>query len=1047
MLAAIVRFAIRFRGVVVALAFLLAGYGIYAVTKSKLDVFPEFAPALVVTTAEAPGFSADQVESLVTQRIEDNLAGTLGLETIRSRSLPGFSIVTLTFKTGTDVHRARQLVAERLASIGAELPAGVKQPTLLPLTSSTGTVVIVGLTSSRLTAMDLRSFADWVVKPRLLAVPGAADVVVFGGDVREYRVEVDPQALVRHGLTLQDVLTAASRATGVRGAGFVENRNQRIAIAPDAAVRSPAQLADTVVSYKNGAGIRLGDVARVTLAPAPKVGDASIRGEPGVMMLIDSQYHADPLAVTAGVDRALDQLAPAFTAEHVTLDRNIFRSANFIATAVGHIKLALIVGSVLVVLVLFLFLLQVRTAAISVVAIPLSLLAAVIVLHALGVTLNTMTLGGLAIALGEVVDDAIVDVENIYRRLRINQSLPRPEPAWSVVLHASLEVRSAVVFATLIVVVAFIPVVTLSGVAGALFAPLGYAYIAAVVASLGVALTVTPALCLLLLTRRPLRREEPRFVAALKARYVKMLHGVERRPAAVATALALLGIASLALLPFFSASFIPDLKEGHYIVHVSAAPGTSLPEMMRIGRRITAALRAIPGVKSVAQRAGRAEDLVDPAGPEVSEIEVDLGNLPGAEQARTVNAIRRALAGFTGLTTSANTFLKERLDETISGTTAPLTVSVYGNNLDVIEEKAREIEAILARLPGAIGLSMQSPPGAPQLTVRLRPAALERFGLTPADVLETVEAAHQGVRTGQVYEGARAYDVRVVLRPSGAPELFDLGSLPIRNPDGRAIALREVADLVQTQGRSQILHTGGERVQTVSVHVTGRSVGDFEKEARAAIAKQMSFPTGTYAAFSGEAQARREAQRDLLVHFGMAIVGIALLLFLALRTTRGTFLVLTNLPFALVGGAVAVAVTGGNLSLGSMVGFVTLFGITLRNSIMLVSHYEHLVHEEGMKWGIEAATRGGSERLLPILMTALATGLALLPLAVTSGAPGNEIEGPMAIVILGGLATPTALNLLVLPAFALRWGRFAAGEDEEPNGTRAGAAGRAAEGE
>ena len=1025
MLAAIVGFAIRFRGVVVALAFLLAGYGIYAVTKSKLDVFPEFAPALVAATTEAPGFSAEQVESLVTQRIESDVAGTLGLATIRSRSLPGFSIVTLTFKAGTDVHRARQLVAERLASIGGTLPTGVRQPALLPLTSSTGTVVILGLTSSQLSAMDLRTFADWVVKPRLLAVPGAADVVVFGGEVREYRVEVDPAALVRHGITVQQMLGAASKATAVRGAGFVENSNQRIAIAPDAAIRSPAQLAATVVSYKKGVGIRIGDVARVTLAPAPKVGDAAIMGRPGVMMLIDSQYHADPLTVTAGVDRALDQLAPAFAAEHVTLDRDVFRSANFIGTAVGHLKLALVVGSVLVVIVLFLFLLQVRTAAISVIAIPLSLLAAVIVLNALGVTLNTMTLGGLAIALGEVVDDAIVDVENIYRRLRINQSLPRPEPAWSVVLRASLEVRSAVVFATLIVVLAFVPVVTLPGVAGALFAPLGYAYIAAVVASLGIALTVTPALCLLLLTRRPLRREEPRFVAALKSRYVKTLHGVERRPAAIAAALALLGVVSIAMLPFFSATFIPDLKEGHYIVHVSAAPGTSLPEMMRIGRRITAALQAIPGVKSVSQRAGRAEDLVDPAGPEVSEIEVELGNLSGPRQARTVDAIRRMLAGYPGLTASVNTFLKERLDETISGTTAPLTVSVYGNNLDVIDEKAREIEAVLAKLPGAIGLAMQSPPGAPQLSVRLRPRALERFGLTPADVLDAVQAAHQGVRTGQVYEGTRAYDVRVVLHPAAGGGVFDLGSLPIRNPDGRTIALRDVAQVVQTQGRSQILHTGGERVQTVSVHVRGRSVGEFEREARAAIAKQVSFPSGTYAAFTGEAQARREAQRALLVRFGMAIVGIALLLFLALRTMRATLLVLANLPFALVGGVVAVAATGGDLSLGSMVGFVTLFGITLRNSIMLVSHYEHLVHEEGIEWGIEAATRGASERLLPILMTAMATGLALLPLALSSGAPGNEIEGPMAIVILGGLATSTVLNLLALPSFALRWGRFA----------------------
>ena len=1026
MLSAIVRFAIRFRGVVVAVAVLLAAYGIYSATRSKLDVFPEFAPALVIANVEAPGFSADQVETLVTRPVESELGGTVGLDTMRSRSLPGLSVVTLTFKSGTDVHRARQLVAERLQSLGAALPTGVRPPTLLPLSSSTGTVLIFGLTSRDRSAMDLRAFADWVAKPRLLAVPGAADVIVFGGEVAQYEVRVDPAALARHDLALQDVLRAASRATGVRAAGFVESRNQRIAVAADAQPRSAQQIADTVVAFKDGIGIRLGDVARVVVGPEAKLGDASIMGEPGVMMMVESQYHADPITVTQGVDRALDQLRPALAAEHIVLHRDIFRSAGFIDTALGHLRTALIVGSVLVVIVLFLFLLQVRTALISLVAIPLSLLAAVIALNALGVTINTMTLGGLAIALGEVVDDAIVDVENIYRRLRLNQGLANPEPAWRVVLHASLEVRSAVVFATLIVVVAFLPVVTMSGVSGALFAPLGYAYMAAVIASLGVALTVTPALCLLLLGNRALAPSEPRLIAAFKRRYVTALRAVERRPSIAVVVLVVLAIVSIVLIPFFSASFIPDLKEGHYIVHASGAPGTSLGEMMRIGSRITQVLRTIPGVRIVAQRSGRAEDLVDPAGPEVSEIEVELQPMSGGEQTRTVAAIRQALAGFPGLTTSVNTFLKERLDETISGETAPLTVSVFGENLDTIDEKAREVAAVLAQIPGAIGLAMQAPPGTPQLTVRLRRQRLAQYGLTPGDVLDAMQAAQQGVRVGQVYEGGRTLPVRVILAPLGGGGLLDVGSLPIRNPDGTVIALRDVADIVETQARSQILHTGGERVQAVSVHVRGRSVSDFSSEAQATIAKRVSFPRGTYAVFTGEAQARAAAQRELWFHFAIAAAGIVLLLFLGLKTIRGTLLVLANLPFALLGGVVAVAISGGDLSLGSMVGFVTLFGITLRNSIMLISHYERLVQVEGATWDLETATRGAAERLVPILMTALATALALLPLAILAGEPGNEIEGPMAIVIVGGLFTSTFLNLLVLPAMALRWGRFRA---------------------
>ena len=1030
MLNAIVGFSLRLRGIVVALAALMVGYGIYAAYQSKVDVFPEFAPALVIVNAEARGLSAEQVETLVTQPIESSLGGLIGLDTMRSRSLAGLSVITLTFRAGTDVHRARQLVAERLQSLGS-LPQGVQAPTLLPLTSSTGTVMILGLTSRDRTPIDLRTVADWVVKPRILAVRGVADTVVFGGEIAQYAVRASADALQRHALGLQDVIKAAGDATGVRGVGFVESANQRIALAAEAQARSAKDIANTIVSYRNGMGVRLADVADVRVSAAPRAGDASIMGEPGVMLLVDTQYGADPVAVTKGIDSVLKELAPALDAEQVVLHPGIFRSAGFIDVAMSHLRMALIVGSVLVIAVLFLFLLQARTALISVLAIPVSLLTAVILLHAFGVALNTMTLGGLAIALGEVVDDAIVDVENIYRRLRINAALACPEPVARVVLRASLEVRSAVVFATLIVVLAFVPVVTLPGVSGALFAPLGVAYIAAVVASLGVALTLTPALCLLHLSPRSLPQVEPSLVRRLKDGYIGLLHRTEGHPGMTLCAVAIAGIAALAALPFFSATFIPNLKEGHYILHATAAPGTSLTEMMRVGGRITEAVRHVPGVRMVAQRAGRAADLVDPAGPEVSEIEIDLDEMSGAGQERTLDAIRRIVATFPGLTTSINTFLKERIDETISGSTAPLTISVFGNDLDVIDEKAREIVGVVGRLRGAAGIAMQAPPGGPQLTVRLQRARLEQLGLTPHDVLDTMQAARQGVRVAQVYEGARSIDVVVLLATRRGDPVLELGGLPLRNPEGALVALRDVAEVVQTQGRSQILHTSGQRVQNILVHVSGASVAEFTDQARAAVARQMSFPRGTYATFAGEAQARQAAQRDLWVRFAIAAAGIAVLLFLALKTARGTLLVLANLPFALVGGVLAVAAAGADLSLGSMVGFVTLFGITLRNAIMLISHYEHLVHVEGMPWGLETATLGASERLAPILMTALATALALLPLAILSGEPGNEIEGPMAIVILGGLVSSTLLNLLVLPAMALRWGHFEAPPEGE----------------
>ncbi|MHB8743605.1 MAG: efflux RND transporter permease subunit [Sulfuricaulis sp.] len=1032
MLTAIVRFAIRLRGVVISLAGLLAGYGIYTLYQSRLDVFPEFAPPMAIIQTEAPGLSSEQVEVLVTQPIENAMGGTLGLKTMRSKSLQGLSMVSMTFRGNMDVYRARQLASERLGAVVGKLPRGVKPPALLPLSSSTSVAMVIGLTSDARSPMELHDIAEWTLRPQLLGLPGVADVVVFGGDVPQFQIQVDPQKLVRYGLSLQEVLSAAKRSTGVRGAGFLENANQRIVLNTEGQIQTAAQLAQVVVSYKNGIGIHLGDIAHVVIAPAPAVGAASIGNQPGVMLIVESQYRADTMSVTESVEQALAGLNPVLASNQVTLHPDIFRPANFIVAAIGHLRTALLLGGVLVIAVLFLFLLNVRTAFISATAIPLSLLTAVIVLRYFGVSLNTMTLGGLAIALGEVVDDAIVDVENIFRRLRENQVLAKPLSAARVVLKASIEVRSAVVFATFIVALVFLPVLTLSGVAGKLFAPLGIAYILAILASLVVALTVTPALAYALLTRKSLQAQEPRLVQGLKARYGRLLSRVERRSRWIIAAIAVLCIAALATLPFLSGSFIPEMKEGHYIVHMAAVPGTSLAESMRIGHQITLALSKIPGVRLVAQRAGRAAEVVDPVGVNTSEFEVDLKTLSGGEQARTLIDIQRTLARFPGLTTSANTFLTERIDETISGYTAPVIVNIFGNNLDVLDAKAQEIAQVLNRIPGAIGVSVQSPPGTPQLVIRLRQDQLTRFGFEPVDVLEAIQAAYKGIEVAQVYAGSRVYDVAVSLSPANRENPAQVASLPLRNPQGVTVALKQLADIVQSTGRYQIQHTGGQRLQTITSSVRGRAVSDFVQEAQTRIKREVALPHGTYVVFAGEAQARAQSQHDLLVNAVLAGIGIVLLLFMALRSTRALLLVLVNLPFALVGGVVIVLITGGNLALGSLIGFVTLFGITLRNSIMLISHYQHLVNREGMQWGPEAAQRGASERLVPILMTALVTGLGLLPLAMYSGAPGNEIEGPMALVILGGLITSTLLNLLVLPMLALRFGRF---EKSGINGT------------
>ncbi|MDD1494071.1 MULTISPECIES: efflux RND transporter permease subunit [Burkholderia] len=1024
MLNAIIRFSLRFRGVIYALAVIAAGYGAYTLTRAKLDVFPEFAPPMSIVQTEAPGLTSEQVETLVTQPVENALGGMVGLQSMRSKSMQGLSAVTLVFDERANVMQVRQLVAERVNALAAALPAGVMPPRLLPLTTTTSVVRTIGLTSKTRSLMDLYDIAQWTVKPQLLSVPGVADAIVFGGDTRQLQIQVDPVKLIRYGLSIQDVIAVARLSTGVRGAGFIENANQRIAVNADGQIATPNKLAGVVLRWSNGVAVRLGDVATVNWGNAPAVGAASIMGQPGVMLVMESQYGTNTLAITKGIEKTLAALTPVLAQQGVDLNADVFRPANFIDAAVGHLRTALLVGAVLVIAVLFLFLLNVRTAVISAVAIPLSLLIAIIVLTSFGVSLNTMTLGGLAIALGEVVDDAIIDVENIYRRLRQNRNLPAPLPAFRVVLRASLEVRSAVVFATFIVMLIFLPVLTLSGVGGKLFAPLGVAYILAVLASLGVALTLTPAMALALLARGPLPAHEPRFLEWLKTRYAAMLLKVEQRVKTVMVAVALLCAAALASLPFMSGNFIPELREGHYIVHMGLAPGTSLAESMRVGTQVSQVLMRVPGVRLVAQRAGRANEVVDPVGVQLSEFEVDLDPMGASGQRATLHGIQNALSRFPGLTTSVNTFLVERIDETISGATAPVVVNVFGDNLDVIDRKAQEIARLLGTIHGVASVQLESPPGIPELDVRLKPDQLNRWGFRPVEVLDAIQSAYQGATVAQVYDGSRTYDVTVALTPGARRNLANIGALMLRNPDGLAVSLRELAAIGQVSGRYQISHDGGRRMQAVSVHLGSRAVSDFVQEAQARVNREITMPRGTYAVFSGQSEARAQSQRDLLAYGAMSIVGIALLLFLAMKSRRGVMLVMVNLPFALVGGVLSVVLTGANLSLGGMVGFVTLFGISLRNSIMLISHYEHLVHMDGLPWGIDTAVRGASERLIPILMTALVTGLALSPLALTSGAAGNEIEGPMAIVILGGLITSTVLNLFVLPTLALRYGRF-----------------------
>ncbi len=677
MLTAIVRSSLRHRGVVVALACLLVGYGIYSLKRAKYDVFPEFSPPQVVIPTEAPGLSPEQVELLVTQPIENAVNGVSGVQSVRSASIQGLSVVTVLFNDTTDVYLDRQVVTERLATVAGSLPTGIK-PTIAPLTTSTSIVMAIGLTSPTQSLMHLRTVADWTVKLRLLAVPGVSKIAVFGGDEKQYQIQINPQQLTQHDIGVDEVVAAAKQATGIRGAGFVTTPNQRIILQTEGQAITSGELAKTVILQRQGANLTLGDVADVTEGAAPRLGAASVMAHPAVILMVSAQYGANTLRVTQNLDRALAELRPALDKQDIRMDSGIFRPARFIDTALHNLRTSLTIGGILVVLVLFLFLFNFRAAAISCTAIPLSLLAATIIIERLGHTLNTMTLGGLAIAIGEVVDDAVIDMENIYRRLRENRTLPQPRPVFRVVLDASIEVRSAVVYATFSVILVFVPVLMMSGVAGKIFSPLGVTYIWAILASLLVALTVTPALAMLLLPRGELRSEDPPVVRWLRVRYERLLAQVERYPKAVIGAVAVLIFAAVLVIPFLGGEFLPSLREGHFIVHMTAVPGTSLDESMRLGDRVTEALRKIPYVRDIAQHAGRAEASDDFSGTHSSEIEVDLKNLSGPQTDQALAEIRQTLASFPGATFSVNTFLTERIDEILSGYTGAVVVNIFG---------------------------------------------------------------------------------------------------------------------------------------------------------------------------------------------------------------------------------------------------------------------------------------------------------------------------------------------------------------------------------
>ncbi len=1025
MLSHVVAFSVRFRGVVVALAILLLGYGSYKLSSSSLDIFPEFAPKQVIIQTEAQGLTAEQVEVLVTQPLENALGGLVGTESVRSQSIPGLSVVILTFYDSTDIYLDRQLVSERLLGLMGALPDGIGPPLMVPLESSSGTIMTIGLSSDTHDLMTLRALVDWTLSPRLLSVEGVADINVFGGEEKQLQIQVDTAKLARYGISIDEVAETAKHATGVMASGYIENSNQRMMLKVTGQAMTASDLAKVVLRKTENGTLLLGDVANVVAAAAPAIGGAAIGGKPGVVLMVIGQYKANTLAVTHGIEAALEEFKAGFEADGITLHDDLFRPANYIESSLHNIREHLMVGGGLVMLVLILFLFNLRTALISLTAIPLSLFAALIVLLEMGVNINIMVLGGLAIALGEVIDDAIIDTENIFRRLRENAVLENPKSTVDVVFNASMEVRSSVVYASFIVMLVFIPLLTLSGVAGRMFQPLGEAYILAIFASLAVALTVTPALCHILLTRwGKLSDKEPPLVRMLNPIYGWVLGVVSQFPKLTFSGVIIFCLMGLGILPLLGGSFLPELREGHYIIHTASVPGTSITESLRIGGQIERRVAEIDGVRSTSQWAGRAERGADTFGTHYSEYEIDLVPMDGPEQQAVLDEIREVLESFPGINSEVNTFLTERIDETISGYTSPVVVNVYGKDFAELDQKAQEIAAVMRGIDGATDVQLRAPPGEPQLEVRLLLDELAYWGLKPADVMRTVRTGFEGTVVGQVQEGNRVFDVVVVLPAEQRQQPDDVRNLPIHTPDGVILKLKDIADIQQVSGRYMILHAGAQRLQTVTCNVSGRDLTSFFKELKQQVRDKVAFSADIYPEFTGAAVAQAQSREDLIVHSSLAGVAVLLLLYIALQSLRNMSLVLINLPFSLVGGVIAVLVTNGVLSIGSLVGFVTLFGITLRNSIMLVSHYQYLVVEEGAPWNSETAIQGAKERLPSILITALVTALAMLPIAMNSDSPGREIMGPMASIIIGGLISSTVLNLLVLPSIMLRYGKF-----------------------
>ncbi|MEW5771113.1 MAG: efflux RND transporter permease subunit [Pseudomonadota bacterium] len=1024
MIGHIIAWSLRNKLFIVLAGVLLLAWGGWQAAKTPVDVFPDLTAPSVTVVTEARGMAPTDVENLVTFPIETALNGAPGVRRVRSSTKIGLSVVTVEFEWGTDLYLARQIVAERLQLARAALPEGIPAPAMAPAASIMGEILFIALASDRHDGMTLKDTAEQLIKRRVLAVPGVAEVLPIGGDTRQFQVTLSPERLAAYGLTVDEVAAALRDASQNTSAGFLVEAGQEYLIQGLGRIAVLDDIADTVVANRTGAPVLVRHVAEVEIGPAPKRGVGSHNGKPAVVMGIQKQPGANTLELTDRLDATLAEIQSGLP-KGMKIERHIFRQADFIRVSVDNLTKALIEGAILVVAIVFAFLLSARATAISLVAIPLSLVAAVLAMKALGATINTMTLGGMVIALGALVDDAIIVVENIVRRLRENRARPAEQQANALhlVYEATREIQGSIVFATLIIMLVFLPLFFLSGVEGRLMAPLGLAYVVSLAASLAVAITVTPVLAALWLPESKTVREviEPRFIHALKAGYHRVLDATLTRWRAVALVSVAALAAALVALSFAGRAFLPDFNEGTLTIGMATLPGTSLEESDRLGQMVENILLSHPEVVATARRTGRA--VGDPHAMDVSASEMEV-TLKMGERGKEdfLAALRADFAAVPGTQIVVGQPISHRIDHMLSGSRSNIAVKLFGPDLGELRKLTQAVKGVVEGVPGAVDVTDEQQTEIPFLTIRFHRVALAQYGLSMREVSEAIETAFTGMAVNRVQQGQASHDLVLRFDPSARASIETVRATLVTTASGARLPLSALADIRNDRAPYSISRENVQRKMVVMANVAGRDLAGVVADIRARVGEQVKPPAGYHIEYGGQFESAEAASRTLLLLGAAVTVGIFLLLYIAFRGVRDALLVMLNLPLAMIGGVVGVFASGGVLSVASIIGFITLFGIATRNGVMMISHIHHLIEHEGVRDAAEAVRRGAEERLVPILMTALAAGLALVPLALAAGEPGSEIQAPMAVVILCGLLSSTLLNMVVVPALYLRFG-------------------------